>query len=62
MEPVDEAREGADETAAPTVAELEAYIQDLKRYIEMLEAENRSLRADVRELQRRELLMVLQRQ
>ena len=50
-----------DDGPAPTVAELEAYIQQLKRHIERLQQENRTLRAEVQEYQRRELLLVMQR-
>ena len=57
MEPADESDEGT----TPTVAELEAYIQQLKRHIERLQQENRTLRAEVQEYQRRELLLVMQR-
>ena len=35
------------------VAELQAYIDELKRHIDLLQAENRSLLAEVHELQRR---------
>ncbi len=58
----DASPERLDEDAAtPPSAELEHYIQELKRCIEMLQAENRELRAEVREYQRRELHAVLQR-
>ena len=50
-----------DDGTAPTVAELEAYIQQLTRHIERLQQENRTLRAEVQEYQRRELLLVMQR-
>ena len=58
MEPADESDEGT----APTVAELEDYIQQLTRHIERLQQENRTLRAEVQEYQRREFLLVMQRQ
>ena len=50
-----------DDGTAPTVAELEAYIHQLTRHIERLQQENRTLRAEVQEYQRRELLLVMQR-
>ncbi len=57
MEPAD----ASDEGAAPTVAELEAYIHQLKRHIAFLERRNQDLVAQVQEYQRRELQLVMQR-
>ena len=48
-----ESGDGPDEATEPSVAELQAYIDELKRHIDLLQAENRSLLAEVQELQRR---------
>ena len=62
MEPVDEANARADDDGtALTVAELEAYIQQLKRHIAFLERRNQDLVAQVQEYQRRELQLITQR-
>ncbi len=50
-----------DDGPAPTVTELEAYIQQLKRHISFLERRNQDLVAQVQEYQRRELQLVMQR-
>ena len=49
-----------DDGTAPTVAELEAYIQQLKRHIAFLEQRNQDLVAQVQEYQRRELQLIMQ--
>ena len=51
-----------EETAEPTSVEIEQYIKELKRYIEVLEEDNKDLRAEVQEYRRREMQLVMQRQ
>ena len=48
-----ESGDGPDDATEPSIAELKAYIDELKRHINLLQAENRSLLAEVHELQRR---------
>ncbi len=50
--------EPGDNEPGPTIAELQEYIQQLKRHIELLQAENETLFKEVQAYQQRELQLM----
>ncbi len=53
--------EAVEETTEPSVAELKEYIEQLKRHVELLQEENRSLFEEVQDYRRREFHLIMRR-